>query len=337
MASVVSPCFFGVPEKDGIYQVSFEVTNRCNLHCVHCMNRSDNSLDTDDGLCWSDMSKLIDEMKDNNVKEIYISGGEPTLYPHFKLLVEKTKSYGMDTLVATNAYDLNDSIDTIKKYVDIVFVSIDGTEDSHDFFRGVKGAYSKTLGNIKTLISMSIPVRISTVVSKNNINELEAIICDVRELGVFQIHFTVLVNVGRAATGEMLIDKEEYLYSTKVISDLQLKYSHQGFIITSRRNAKLDSFSSPCFGGRRMVHISSSGLVSPCSYIAKSCLSDKFSLQWVPGEFKACLDKCREFQHLCDERDRYFGHSSCAALAAIVNKSAAKYELDPLDIYYGET
>lgn len=334
MTKSESTCFFGVPSKDGIYQISYEITNRCNLHCIHCMNKSDNCDTTVTGLPWKDMEILLEEMAANNVKELYISGGEPTMYTFFNQLVKKSKFLGMDTLLATNAYDIEAYLDSIKKYVDIVFVSIDGTPEKHDFFRGQEGAYRRTIRSIKKLLDEKIPVRISTVVSKNNLNDLEKIIKELCDLGVFQVHFTVLVNVGRAANGDMLIDSEEYKKITNTIEKLQTKYEKEGFKITTRRNGKLCEDTGICYAGRRMAHLNALGVLSPCSYVAKCPLADRYSIQWKPGEFSKCLEHVKEFQSLCEQRTEHFGHPSCAALASITTGTDDIYALDPLDVVW---
>lgn len=330
----LSPCFFGVPNSDNVYQISYEITNRCNLHCVHCMNKSDDTQCTIEGLPWEQMSTLLEEMAENNVKELYITGGEPTMYPHFDKLVKKSKSLGISTLIATNAYNIESHLETIQKYVDIVFVSIDGTSNLHNYFRGKTDAYEKSMRNIRRMIALEIPVRISTVVSKNNINNLEDIIKDLYGLGVFRTHFTVLVNVGRASGGELLIDAEEYRKITKVIETLQQKYAKEGFVITSRRDGKLCNNTEPCYGGKRMAHMTASAILSPCSYVSKSLLGDKYSIQWEPGKLKRCLEHIKKFQSLCKIRDEYFGHPSCAALAAITAGNSEIYTPDPLDLIW---
>ena len=330
----MSPCFFGVPEQDGIYQISFEITNKCNLHCLHCMNKSDNADSTTEGLPWPLMSQLLDEMADNNVKELYITGGEPTMYPEFEKLVTKSKHLGIDTLIATNAYDIESHLEVIKKNVDIVFVSIDGIKSTHNQFRGSLDAHDKSLSNIKKMIALGIPVRISTVVSRYNINDLESIIKEIRNLGVFQIHFTVLVNIGRASSGEMQISAKEYRELTKVIEELRTKYEKEGFVITSRRNGKLTQDSDPCYGGTRMAHINASAVLSPCSYVSKCRLAEKYNIQWKPGELKKCLTHVKTFQMLCTKRDKHFGHPSCAALASISSNDNELFNKDPLDLIW---
>ena len=159
MDYLVSPCYFGVPNNEK-REVSFEITNCCNLHCIHCMNDSTQK-SSNIGLPWEKMTVLIDELYENDFSEIYISGGEPTQYPFFRQLIKKTKSLGMLTLVATNAYDIEPYLEDIKKYVDVVFVSIDGISETHNHFRGVPDAYQKTIANISRMVELNIPVRIS--------------------------------------------------------------------------------------------------------------------------------------------------------------------------------
>ena len=81
-----SPCFFGVTEKEGVHQVSFEITNLCNLKCNHCCN--DSSLFADEGLSKNEIFDLIDDLKKINTISIYLTGGEPTIFPDFEEVIE---------------------------------------------------------------------------------------------------------------------------------------------------------------------------------------------------------------------------------------------------------
>ena len=256
------------------------------------------------------------------------------MYPDFDKLVTKSKHLGMATLIATNAYDIESRLDVIRENVDVVFVSLDGVQSTHNRFRGLPDAYDKSLSNIKKMIALGIPVRISTVVSRNNMNDLVNIIKEVRNLGAFQIHFTILVNVGRAASGEMQLSTFEYRKMTELIEELRMKYEKEGFVITSRRNGRLSQGSEPCYGGTRMAHMTASAVLSPCSYISKCQLGEKYSIQWKPGNLKKCMSHIKTFQMLCKVREEYFGHSSCAALASITAGNNETYNKDPLEIIW---
>lgn len=330
----MTPCFFGTQDKAGTYEISIELTNRCNLHCMHCMNSSTSKTEQV-GLSLEEIDILVDEFIENNVVEVYISGGEPTLHPYFKHFVEKLNSKKIVVLLATNAYDIAPYLDTIQKNIKCVFVSIDGTPEIHDHFRGVKGAYEKTLSNVRLLLSHKIPVRISTVVSKSNLDSLENIIQAVKGLGVCEIHFTVLVNIGRAQDNKnVAIDEKDYRYIVERIKELTEAHEKTGFRITMRRNDKLTPHTDRCYGGERMAHMSTTGLIAPCSYIAKSPLSEKYSAQWSPGNLHGCFAFIRKFQQLCVIRDEYFGHPSCAAMASITSGTTSELAVDPLDVIF---
>ena len=330
--SLKSPCFFGVQETEGTYEISIELTNECNLKCKHCMNRSKIE-DEICGLSDDELDVLIEEFVDNNVEEVYITGGEPTLHPYFFEFVRKLHDNNILVLLATNAYEIPDGFELIKEKVSGIFVSIDGDQPTHDSFRGVNGAYQKTMDNIKRYIAWGLPVRISTVVSSDNINSLESIIENVKAMGVYEIHFTILVNVGRAKESFGQVDNRTYYDMVRKIHQLRDKYAEGGFAITMRRDGKLGIETDRCYGGERMAHITATGLVAPCSYVAKCNLAAMYCKAWEPGTLEECLEKVKSFQDLCDERKKAFGHSSCAAMATM-NDKTDPLSKDPLDVIF---
>lgn len=79
--------------------------------------------------------------------------------------------------MTTNAMLINESnIEKMKKTgMTTISISLDGLEQSHDEFRGVKGFYSKIIENIKKLKEANFLnyLQITTVVNKLNIKELK--------------------------------------------------------------------------------------------------------------------------------------------------------------------
>ena len=56
-----------------------EITDRCNLNCAHCMNRTDfKNIETP----IYDILNAIEKIVDHGIQKIYISGGEPLLHIH---------------------------------------------------------------------------------------------------------------------------------------------------------------------------------------------------------------------------------------------------------------
>ena len=111
-------------EKPKLYNLFWETTLRCNAKCKHCGSRAGKNI------------KLDDESTTEKIKNALQSIANKLGY-----------HWGM----TTNGILINESnIDKMKKTgMTTVSISLDGLEQSHDEFRGVKGSYSKIIENIK--------------------------------------------------------------------------------------------------------------------------------------------------------------------------------------------
>ena len=111
-------------EKPKLYNLFWETTLRCNAKCKHCGSRAGENI------------KLDDELTTEKIKNALQSIDNKLEY-HWEM--------------TTNGILINESnIDKIKKTgMTTVSISLDGLEQSHDEFRGVKGSYSKIIENIK--------------------------------------------------------------------------------------------------------------------------------------------------------------------------------------------
>ena len=68
-------------------------TNRCNLSCMHCYSKS--TLDEVDTLTTPQIKKTILEMKENGVKFIIFSGGEPLTRKDLFDIADFCKEHGI--------------------------------------------------------------------------------------------------------------------------------------------------------------------------------------------------------------------------------------------------
>ena len=83
---------------------------------------------------------------------IYLTGGEPTLYPHFAALLTEAKRRGFVVHLQTNGTLLDRVADSlVAQNVEMVTVSMDGPLEVHDAIRGQEGAFRKTCAGIKVL------------------------------------------------------------------------------------------------------------------------------------------------------------------------------------------
>ncbi len=193
--------------------VALELTGRCNLSCVHCRASAADIVDPNE-LKTDEILRLIDDIASFSNPILILSGGEPLVREDVFDIASYARKKGLKPVLATNATLINEDVAKKIKESGItrVSVSIDGaTEESHDKFRGYKGAFRRTLHGIEELRKAGIEFQINTTITKRNIDELEDIYRLAVDLGAKAFHVFLLVPTGRGEDlkGEEL-SKEEY-------------------------------------------------------------------------------------------------------------------------------
>ena len=93
-------------------QVGLFPTLACQLHCGYCVSAgialgSDNTMPLD-ALC-----RLIEWAHADGARRFCVTGGEPTLYPHFAEMLSKAHAAGLEVVLATNGLGKREMIDAI--------------------------------------------------------------------------------------------------------------------------------------------------------------------------------------------------------------------------------
>lgn len=149
-----------------------EITNRCNLNCRSCYNRSGMKHLQQD-FSYTDYSKIANRLvKEFGCKRISLSGGEPTLNSEFDKILEKSLLLGIEIAVVTNGANIcRTLIDTYSSADMAIQISLDGScEEINSMTRG-KGSFKKTVRFIKQLHKQKPPT-LKMLVSKNNIRDV---------------------------------------------------------------------------------------------------------------------------------------------------------------------
>lgn len=132
--------------------IAIAITNRCNLHCSHCIAASVNSNINND-LCFSDLKKIFKEAILANPLSITITGGEPMTYKYFFEICEFTKKrYTGKLLLMTNGTLISkDNVKLIVDYFSDVSISLDGIdENSVKNIRG-ESVFRKVISSVDEL------------------------------------------------------------------------------------------------------------------------------------------------------------------------------------------
>jgi MoaA/NifB/PqqE/SkfB family radical SAM enzyme len=82
--------------------VAWEITRRCNAHCVHCSANAGPDLEAPPEFSSGDALQLIDQLAEAGVRVLAFSGGEPLLRADLLDLIRYAAQRGLTTNVCTN-------------------------------------------------------------------------------------------------------------------------------------------------------------------------------------------------------------------------------------------
>jgi mycofactocin biosynthetic radical S-adenosylmethionine protein MftC len=178
--------------------LTWELTYRCNLSCVHCLSSS--GLADPDELSSREAMALVDELVSMQVFYVNIGGGEPTLRPDFLDLVEYAVSQRLGVKFSTNGTTMTPG--RARRYAGFDYldiqVSLDGaTPETNDPVRG-EGTFQAAVRAMDRLAEADFgPFKLSVVVTRRNAVELDDLLALSSRYGA-QLRLTRLRPSGRA-------------------------------------------------------------------------------------------------------------------------------------------
>jgi len=163
------------------------VTDKCNFNCPYC-RKLEPSLRGD--IPFEIATKTLKIWRDNGIKNIRFSGGEPTLYKYLDELINYTKRKIKPERIAlsTNgSADINFYCKLINYGVNDFSISLDACCQSEgDIMSGKKGYWNKVVDNIRQLSKYTY-LTVGVVLNENNIKQVQDIIEFADNLGVSDI------------------------------------------------------------------------------------------------------------------------------------------------------
>ncbi len=175
------------PALNKIRNLTFEITNQCNLHCRICNIWKERPWTY---LPLSGIKRMLSAF--SGLSNVSLTGGEPLLHPGINALYRylyslcmKKQLRGID--IATNAsFPIFTSF--LKKHRHLLeplslSISLDGLGETHDLQRGTHGAFTRVIKNICYAQTYRIPITIKFVASSLNYKQLVPVAKLARELG----------------------------------------------------------------------------------------------------------------------------------------------------------
>ncbi len=204
-------------------------TNRCNLSCLHCYSKAD--LDAVDTLTTDKIMQTLPKLKQNGVKFLIFSGGEPLTRKDLFDIADKCKELGIITYLSTNG--LYVGYKNAKKILDTfnyVGISIDGSEKTHDHFRGLDGSFKMSMEAVRLLNSYhDTKVGIRFTITKDTYDDLRFIFELAEKENIPKIYISHLVYSGRGLDNlEMDLTKEQRRKAVNYVVDKAFEYYEKG-------------------------------------------------------------------------------------------------------------
>ena len=205
--------------KDKKPVVVWNMTQRCNLKCVHCYAHAVEPSAHKDPISTEQAKAMIDDLAQFGAPVILFSGGEPLVREDLVDLAKYATSKGMRAVISTNGTLITKAKAKELKEVGLSYVgiSLDGAETVHDQFRGVAGSYKLALKGVENCQAEGLKVGLRFTINKRNAAEIPHLFDLIEALEVPRICFYHLVYSGR---GSELIKEDLDHAETRAVVDL---------------------------------------------------------------------------------------------------------------------
>jgi 12,18-didecarboxysiroheme deacetylase len=204
--------------KDKKPVVVWNMTRRCNLNCVHCYSSSQN-IKYSDEMTTAEAKTMIADLAAFGSPVLLFSGGEPLMRKDLPELAQFAVDRGMRAVISTNGTLLNKKrVEQFKKIgLSYVGVSLDGMRETHDLFRGRKGAFAASMRGIRTCRDAGIKVGVRFTMNRRNAADIAAIFDLLEKESIPRVCFYHLVYAGR---GSKLMEEDLSHEETRRVVDL---------------------------------------------------------------------------------------------------------------------
>jgi MoaA/NifB/PqqE/SkfB family radical SAM enzyme len=180
--------------------VAWQITNECNLACLHCIEESGPGKAFKDELSAAEFRAILDQFVALEVPYVSFSGGEPMVHPHFFEMAEYFCAGGGQLKVETNGHYLTP--DNCKRLAEIgikaVQVSIDGgSKETFNRMR-VLGQFDVVTEGTRNLHEAGVPIEVNFSPTHFNVHEIGPAVDLAFELGAYSFYTGRTMYTGNA-------------------------------------------------------------------------------------------------------------------------------------------
>lgn len=247
--------------------VTWEITLKCNLRCVHCLSNA--GLASVNDLVTEECLALIDQLTAIRVFQVNIGGGEPFIRKDFIDLLNYSHEKGLVTCVSTNGMLIDNGLAKRLSPFEKLYlqVSLDGaTADVNDPIRG-KGTYKRILEAMACLAREGVHFSINMVLTKSNFPQLETLRAMAKEYGA-ELRVSRFRPSGRGKESKEWLgpDKDQLEAFAEWLERHDLVRTGDSFFCLTSENRRMEGLDM-CGAAKMTCCISPTGDVYPCAFL----------------------------------------------------------------------
>ncbi len=158
---------------------ALELTPDCNNRCPGCSNVYADDR-TPPPLSATDWEAVLAHIGPE-AAQFRLTGGEPTMHPEFLRILNAATAFDAWVTVFTNGRwsEPEHLVRTLRdtRQLSGLLISLHGaTPSSHAAFSGARDSFQETVANIRLAVAHGIPVALSTIITRQNLHEIDAVV-----------------------------------------------------------------------------------------------------------------------------------------------------------------
>lgn len=270
--------------------INWSITGKCNFNCLHCFMAADNAPMMEE-FTWEECLALLDEIEGCGIQTVTLTGGEPTLHPHFMdICREIARRHLTLSEINTNGSFITEAM--LDEFHELglspeIKISYDGV-GHHDWLRNRPGAEELARRAFELCHAKGFRTRAQTNVHRGNLDCMYDTVKWLDDLGVEEIR---IIRTSEAPRWEenahgMCLDIEEYydamleLMARVAASDMRIVVDVWQFAYFNPRGRwygvhpvqgsceRYRDNVPVCKGARGTIAVSHTGELSPCNQLS---------------------------------------------------------------------
>ncbi len=290
-------CFFG---KKGLYfpkEIAIELTNTCNYACPFCYKNAKvkGEFITEDNIL------KVDRLIRNNVRNILLTGGEPTIHPKYLNYIELFSQYAKVHMISNGSLLFEHNPSTLKKLDRIQFTIYGCDNEEYKKMTGMQDGFTRLCKSVDFAKKNEINISAGITLCDETIDHMEkfvqiAIALEFKDL---RIGVADVFGRGKYLFGEDSNYEEQRHKAYDMLLELKRKYRKQISFELPNINTEhvtphddiinnVYRCSLKCGCGSEYLVVSQSGKVRPCQMLPErwfSINSENALWEHIHGDF----------------------------------------------------